>query len=193
MINFGRTVLQQLSMHIAPGEKIGLVGQSGAGKSTIVNLILRYFNANAGRILIDGQDIQGVTQESLRAQIAVIPQDTMLFHRTLMENIRYGSFDKTDEAAIEASKQAHLHEFIMQLPEHYQTVVGERGIKLSGGQRQRKNKMITMIAIAHRLSTLKHMDRIIVLEKGQIVDEGTHDHLLNHSSLYKHLWKLQAV
>ena len=128
---------KNLDLHIKAGEKVGLIGYSGAGKSSLVNLLLRYFKATSGEILVDGQDISSVTQDSLRENIAVIPQDTMLFHRTLFENIKYGRGSATDEKVIEASKAAHIHEFIMNLPERYQTYVGERGVKLSGGQRQR--------------------------------------------------------
>ena len=226
-------VFNNLNLTIQPGEKIGLVGHSGSGKSTLINLLLRYFQASKGKIIIDGQDVNTVTQDSLRENIAVIPQDTMLFHRTLMENIRYGNPHATDTDIIEASKKAHVHEFIVQLPEQYNTYVGERGVKLSGGQRQRiaiarallkdapilildeatsaldsqtekliqhslnlliKDKSKTVIAIAHRLSTLKHMDRIIVLEKGLIIEQGTHKELMsNETSLYKKLWDLQQI
>jgi ATP-binding cassette subfamily B protein len=226
-------VFKDLWLEINPGEKVGLVGKSGAGKSTLANLLLRYFPVDSGEIIIDEQNINMVTEDSLRENIAVIPQDIMLFHRTLIENIRYGNPKASDEAVIEAAKKAHIHDFIMQLPLQYETQVGERGIKLSGGQRQRiaiarailkdapilmldeatssldshtekliqeslhffiENKKKTMIAIAHRLSTLKHMDRIIVLDNGNIVEEGTHDALLqNPHSLYKKLWELQEI
>ena len=208
-----------------------MVGHSGSGKSSMINLLLKYFKLRKGTIFIDGQNINNITQDSLRENIAIIPQDTLLFHRTLMENIRYGKPTATDEEVIEASKQAHLHEFITELPEKYHSCVGERGIKLSGGQRQRiaiarailkdapilildeatssldsytekliqdsinfliKDKLKTVIAIAHRLSTLKGMDRIIVLDKGKIIEEGTHNELIqNNHSIYKKLWKLQ--
>lgn len=226
-------VFKDLNLFIKPGEKVGLVGHSGSGKSTLVNILLRYFQIDEGKILIDGQDINTVTQDSLRDNIAVIPQDTMLFHRTLMANIRYGNPKATDEEVIEASKKAHVDEFIQTLPEKYESYVGERGIKLSGGQRQRiaiarailkdapilvldeatssldshtekfiqeslnlliKDKRKTVIAIAHRLSTLKYMDRIIVLDKGKIVEEGTHTQLIrDKKSLYKKLWELQEI
>jgi ATP-binding cassette subfamily B protein len=226
-------VFKDLNFIVKPGEKVGLVGHSGGGKSTLVNLLLRYFKINRGEILIDKQNINEVTQDSLRENIAIIPQDTLLFHRTLMENIRYGKPNATDEEVIEASKRAHLHDFIMTLPEQYHSFVGERGIKLSGGQRQRiaiarailkdapilildeatssldsqtekfiqdslnfliEDKRKTVIAIAHRLSTLKHMDRIIVLDKGMIIEEGTHNKLIREeNSLYKKLWKLQEI
>jgi len=226
-------VLKDFSLTIQPGEKVGFVGYSGAGKSSLVNLLLKYFRIHKGNILISDQDIDAVTQDSVREQIAVIPQDTLLFHRTLMDNIRYGKPTATDAEVIEASKKAHLHDFIMSLPEKYQSYAGERGIKLSGGQRQRiaiarailkdspilildeatsaldsqtekliqeslnfliANKQKTVIAIAHRLSTLKHMDRIIVLDKGRILEEGTHGTLIrNKGSLYKKLWDLQEL
>lgn len=226
-------IFKHLNLKIKPGEKVGVVGQSGAGKSSLVNLLLRYFQNTAGEILIDQQDISKATQDSLRENIAVIPQDTLLFHRTIMDNIRYGNPDASDSAVIEASKKAHIHEFISTLPEKYDSYVGERGIKLSGGQRQRvaiarailkdapilvldeatssldseterliqeslnfliEDKRKTVIAIAHRLSTLKHMDRIIVLDKGKIVEEGTHNKLIRQTnSLYKKLWELQEI
>lgn len=227
------TILKNINITIHAGEKIGLVGHSGAGKSTIINLLMRYFNNTIGEILIDGQNIANVLQDSLRQHIAVIPQDTMLFHRTLRDNIKYGKPSATEEELIEASKKAHIHEFIMTLPEGYNTYVGERGIKLSGGQRQRvaiarailkdapilildeatssldshtekliqeslnfliEDKKKTVIAVAHRLSTLKHMDRIIVLDKGVIIEEGKHTKLIrNKDSLYKKLWELQEI
>lgn len=214
---------------IHSGEKVGLVGFSGSGKTTFVNLILRFFELESGCITIDGQNIAYVTQDSLRAQIAMIPQDTSLFHRSLMENIRYGRLNATDEEVIKASKQAHCHAFIMQIPEGYNAMVGERGIKLSGGQRQRiaiarailKNAPIlildeatsaldsvtekliqedlhklmknrTTIVIAHRLSTLAEMDRILVFDKGQIIEEGTHEKLLALKGHYAMMWQCQA-
>jgi len=236
-VSFGydgkNSVFKDLNLIVKPGEKVGLVGHSGAGKSSLVNLLLRYFNNDKGEILIDDKNIHDVIQDSLRGNIAVIPQDTLLFHRTLMENIRYGKPTATDEEVIEASKRAHLHDFIMQLSDQYQSYVGERGIKLSGGQRQRiaiarailkdapilvldeatssldshtekliqeslnfliEDKRKTVIAIAHRLSTLKHMDRIIVLDKGTIIEEGTHNKLIHDEhSLYKKLWELQEI
>ncbi len=226
-------VFNGLSLIIKPGEKVGLVGHSGSGKSSLINLLLKYFTATSGEILISDQNIAEATQDSVREQIAIIPQDTLLFHRTLMDNIRYGKPTATNEEVILAAKRAHLHDFIRTLPDQYQSYVGERGIKLSGGQRQRiaiarailkdapilildeatsaldsqtekfiqdslnfliKDKQKTVIAIAHRLSTLKHMDRIIVLDKGQIIEEGTHATLVqNKDSLYKKLWDLQEL
>jgi ATP-binding cassette subfamily B protein len=218
-----------MNVTIQSGSKTGLVGFSGSGKSTFVNLILRFFDVSSGKILIDWQDIKQVTQDSLRQSIALIPQDTSLFHRSLMENIRYGRLEATDEEVFEVSKQAHCDEFIRQLPEGYQTLVGERGIKLSGGQRQRiaiaramlkkapilildeatsaldsvTEKYIqeslhelmtgcTTIVIAHRLSTLAEMDRILVFSKGSIVEEGTHQQLLALNGHYAKMWKMQA-
>ena len=214
---------------IEPGQKVGLVGYSGGGKTTFVNLILRLYDVTNGCVLIDGHDIKQVTQDSLRANIGMIPQDPSLFHRSLMENIRYGKIDASDEEVIEASKRAHAHEFIGKLSNGYKSLVGERGVKLSGGQRQRiaiarailKNAPIlildeatsqldsvtenfiqkslkelmagkTTIVIAHRLSTLLHMDRILVFDTGKIMADGTHSELLAKSSLYKTLWDAQV-
>src|SRR5262249_18215827 len=199
-----------------PGEKIGLVGRSGAGKSTLVNLLLRFFDLEGGRITIDGQDIAKVTQESLRAQISVVTQDTSLLHRSIRDNIRYGDPLATEEAVIAAARQAEAEEFISELEDLYKrrgydAHVGERGVKLSGGQRHgigtarvflktapilgldeatsaldseveaaiqaSLGRLIagkTVIAIAHRLSTIARMDRLIVLDRGRIVEEGTH-------------------
>ena len=226
-------VFKDLNLIISPGEKLGLVGHSGAGKSSMINLLMRYFTCDNGEILIDGQNINQVTQETLRQHIAVIPQDTLLFHRTLLDNLKYGNPEATENQIIEACKKAYIHDFIMSLPDKYQTYAGERGLKLSGGQRQRiaiarailkdtpillldeatsaldsqteeiiqksltslmMSKKKTVIAIAHRLSTLKNMDRIIVLEKGTIVEQGTHEELIQQpQSLYSKLWKLQEV
>ena len=217
------------SITIEPGQKVGLVGYSGGGKTTFCNLILRLYDVTDGRILIDGQDIRDVMQDSLRVQIGMIPQDPSLFHRTLMENIRYGRADATDAEVISASKRAHADEFIAKLPNGYDSLVGERGVKLSGGQRQRvaiaramlKNASILMldeatsqldsvterdiqdslwnlmqgkttIVIAHRLSTLLHMDRILVFDGGKIVEDGRHDELLKQGGLYKTLWDAQV-
>jgi ATP-binding cassette subfamily B protein len=222
-------LFQNKTVTIESGQKVGLVGYSGGGKSTFVNLILRLYDVTDGQILIDGQDIRDITQDSLRAAIAMIPQDPTLFHRNLLENIRYGHIDATDEEVIEAAKRAHAHEFIAKLPENYDSLVGERGVKLSGGQRQRiaiarailKNAPIlildeatsqldsvtekyiqeslwqlmqgkTTIVIAHRLSTLLHMDRILVFDQGKIVEDGTHAELLARKGLYKTLWDAQV-
>ena len=222
-------LFQNKSIEIKAGQKVGLVGYSGGGKSTFVNLILRLYDITEGAILIDDQDIRTVTQDSLRANIAMIPQDPTLFQRSLMENIRYGRITASDEEVIAAAKKAHAHEFIVKLPEGYESLVGERGVKLSGGQRQRiaiarailKNAPIlildeatsqldsvtersiqddlhelmenkTNIIIAHRLSTLLHMDRIFVFDQGKIVEEGSHTELLSKDGLYKTLWDAQV-
>lgn len=227
--NPSRAIFQNKNISLKAGTKVGLVGYSGSGKTTFVHLILRYFDVERGRILIDGQNIAAVSQNSLRTQIAMIPQDTSLFHRTLMDNIRYGRLDATDEEVIEASKKAHCHEFIEKMPEGYNSMAGERGVKLSGGQRQRiaiarailKNAPIlildeatssldsvtekhiqdgldhlmqgrTSIVIAHRLSTLSGMDRILVFKEGKVVEDGTHDELLTSEGHYATLWNMQA-
>ncbi len=224
-----KSLFQNKTITIEAGQKVGLVGYSGGGKSTFVNLILRLYDVTDGHIFIDGQDIRNVTQDSLRSNIAMIPQDPSLFHRTLMENIRYGKIQATDEEVIDAAKKAHAHEFINKLPQGYESPVGERGVKLSGGQRQRiaiarailKNAPIlildeatsqldsvtesgiqdslwelmqnkTTIVIAHRLSTLLHMDRIIVFDQGKIMEDGTHSELLTSGGLYKILWDAQV-
>lgn len=216
------------SLSILSGQRVGLVGYSGSGKTTFVNLILRLFDVSQGAILIDGQNIQEVTQASLRKNIGMIPQDPALFHRSIMDNIRYGRLEATDEEVIEAAKKAQAHEFITQLSNGYDTIVGEKGATLSGGQRQRlsiarailKNAPIlivdeatsqldcvteneikesfwhfmegkTTLVIAHRLSTLLHMDRILVFNQGQIVQEGTHQDLLAQTGLYRALWEAQ--
>jgi ATP-binding cassette subfamily B protein len=217
------------SVNILPKQKVGLVGYSGSGKSTFVNLIIKLFNVTSGRILIDDQDISNATQNSLNDAITIIPQDVSLFNRTLMENIRYGSIEATEEQVIAASKQANAHEFITSLPNGYDSIVGERGVKLSAGQRQRiaitrailKNSPIlildeatshldsltenmiqkslvtlmqgkTAIVIAHRLSTLLYMDRILVFKEGKIIEDGTHEELFVQGGLYKMLWETQV-
>lgn len=232
-INFsfqdGRPVLRDFALSIRGGERIALVGPSGAGKSTVTKLLLRMFDITEGSIEIDGQNIAQVTQESLRNNISFVPQEPILFHRSLMENIRYGKRDATDEEVIEAAKKAHCHEFISGLQLGYDTFVGERGVKLSGGERQRvaiarailKNAPIlvldeatssldsesealiqdalailmegkTVVVIAHRLSTVMKMDRIIVLENGKIIAEGAHRELIEKGGLYQKLWSIQA-
>ena len=223
-------VLDNFSLTIPVGQKIAVVGSSGAGKTTFVRLLMRLFNIPSGKIVIDGVDITNISQENLREQIAFVPQDPVLFHRTLMENIRYGRRDASDEEVMNAAHFAHCDDFIDVLPDKYETYVGERGVKLSGGERQRVaiarailkdapilildeatssldshsealiqdalQKLIkgkTTIVIAHRLSTIRQMDRIIVLEKGKILEDGTHEELANKKDgLYKKLWDLQA-
>jgi ATP-binding cassette subfamily B multidrug efflux pump len=227
-------VLDGFSLTVRPGEKIGLVGRSGAGKSTVVNLLLRFFDLESGRILIDGQDIAAVSQESLRAQISVVTQDTALLHRSIRDNIRYGRPDSSDAEVIAAAKLAHADEFIRDLVDWrerrgYDAQVGERGVKLSGGQRQRiaiarvilRNAPIlvldeatsaldseveaaiqsslgtlmagkTVIAIAHRLSTIARMDRLVVLDRGRIIEQGTHNELLRRNGHYAALWQRQS-
>lgn len=227
--NETRAVLDRFSLSIAAGEKIAFVGPSGAGKTTVTKLLFRFYDLTSGAITIDGQDISKVTQDSLRNAIALVPQEPILFHRSLMDNIRYGRRDATDEEVLEAAKKARCHEFISSLPDGYDTMVGERGVKLSGGERQRvaiarailKDAPIlvldeatssldsesehliqealnilmegkTVIVIAHRLSTIITMDRIIVIEGGNIRAMGTHDELLKKDELYKKLWSIQA-
>ncbi|WP_075883390.1 ABC transporter ATP-binding protein [Candidatus Protochlamydia sp. W-9] len=224
-----QSLFQNMNITIEAGQKVGLVGFSGSGKTTFINLILRNYDIESGRILIDNQDISKVTQASLRGQISIIPQDPTLFHRSLIDNIRYARPDATDEEVIEASKQAHCHEFILKLPDKYQTLVGERGSKLSGGQRQRiaiarailKNAPIlildeatsaldsvterniqegleflmkdhTSLVIAHRLSTLSGMDRILVFKEGKIIEDGTHEELIQANQHYANMWEMQV-
>ncbi|HBB44446.1 MAG: ABC transporter related protein [Parcubacteria group bacterium GW2011_GWA1_44_13] len=228
--NQTREVLKNINFTIKAGEKIAIVGPSGAGKTTFVRLLLRFYDVTSGKILIDGQDIRHATLKTLRNNVSLVPQDPLLFHRTIMENIRYGKPSATEAEVVEAARLAHCDEFINVLPNKYETYVGERGIKLSGGERQRvaiarailKNAPIlvldeatssldshsealiqdaldtlmkgkTVVVVAHRLSTIRKMDRIIVLKDGTIIEEGTHDALTNQSgSLYSKLWDLQA-
>ncbi|QIB52115.1 ABC transporter ATP-binding protein [Pseudomonas sp. OIL-1] len=224
-----RRVFDGFSLLINPDQKVGIVGPSGAGKSTLINLIQRQDDVQSGRILIDGQDIRSVSQDSLREKIAVVPQETALFNRSIRENIRYGRPDATDGEVFEAARQAFCDEFIRELPQGYDTQVGERGVMLSGGQRQRlgiaraflKNAPIlvldeatsaldtqseaeiqvalnnlvqnrTVIAVAHRLSTLGAFDRIIVLKNGQLVEDGSPQELRNLAGEFDTLWRLQT-
>ena len=223
------TVFDGLNVVIPSRQKVGLVGFSGAGKSTFVHLLLRFFDVCSGSILIDSQDIAQATKDSLRNQVSLIPQDTTLFHRTIMDNIRYSCVDSSDASVIAAAKKANAHDFIMSLPQGYQSFVGERGVKLSGGQRQRiaiaramlrqapilildeatssldsitehhiqeslqtlMQKQTTLV-IAHRLSTLQAMDRILVFDQGKIVDDGSHDALLQQGGHYAKMWQMQV-
>ncbi len=222
-------VFKNFELTITPGQRVGLVGSSGAGKTTFVSLLLRQHELTDGAIMIDGQDISQVTQDSLRQNIAVVPQEPMLFHRTIKENIAYGKPQATQKEIEAVAKKAQAHSFIKDLPEGYDTMVGERGVKLSGGQKQRvaiaramlKDAPIlvldeatsaldsesevaiqtalhrlmrgkTVIAIAHRLSTLREMDRIIVLDKGKIVEDGSHEALVAYGGVYANLWRHQA-
>ena len=224
-----RNVVKDFELTIHAGQRVGLVGPSGAGKTTLMGLLMRMHDVTEGAICIDGQDIRDVTQESLRQSIALIPQDTTLFHRNLLENIRYGRPGASDEEVEAAARRAHAHEFIVEQEHGYRTMVGERGVKLSGGQRQRiaiarailKDAPIllldeatsaldshseqiiqsamreamagkTVIAIAHRLSTVMDMDRLIVLDHGAIVADGSHSELLRRGGLYAELWRKQS-
>ena len=224
-----KTVFTNLSVTIQPGERVGLVGFSGSGKSTFVNLILRLFVPIGGQILIDGVNIKDMTQEALHSQISLIPQDPSLFHRTLLENILYGRLEASEAELIEAARKAYADDFIAQMKEGYDSLVGERGVKLSGGQRQRiaiarvilkdapilildeatssldsiTEKAIqdtldsamngkTVIVVAHRLSTIAHLDRILVFDRGRIIEDGTHSNLLAKGGAYYRLWQMQA-
>ena len=230
----GGGVIENLNLHIRPGERVALVGPSGAGKTTIVNLALRLFDVEKGRVLIDGQDVRAVTQASLRAQFGVVSQEAMLMHRSIHDNIGYGRSGATQAEIEDAARRAAAHDFIAGVADPrgrkgYDAHVGERGVKLSGGQRQRiaiarmmlKDAPIlildeatsaldseveaaiqdnlyrlmegkTVIAIAHRLSTIAALDRLIVLDRGRIVEEGTHAALIARGGLYSQLWKRQS-
>lgn len=224
-----RSVLSNFSLDVKAGQKVGLVGRSGAGKSTLVKLLLRHYDLTSGYIHIDGQNIAEVTQESLRDAIGVVPQEPLLFHRSIGENITYGKLGASEGEIQQAARYAQAHDFIKKLPKGYETLVGERGVKLSGGERQRiafarailkpakilvldeatssldseseaaiqqaLHKLMegkTVIAVAHRLSTLREMDRIIVLEDGKIIEDGTHEELLGKGGLYSELWSHQS-
>lgn len=229
--NNNAPVYSDFSLRIAPGERVALVGPSGSGKSTFVKLVQRLYDVQSGAIRIDGQNVAAVTQESLRRAIALVPQDPVLFHRSLADNIAYGRPGVTMDEIIAAAKKAYAHEFIAALPMGYETLVGERGIKLSGGERQRvaiarailadapilildeatssldsisehyiqralKELMRgrTTITIAHRLATIRAVDRILVFEQGRIVEEGTHDELVaRDDSHYRRLYEMQAL
>jgi ATP-binding cassette, subfamily B, bacterial len=223
-------VLNDFSLVIAPGERVGLVGFSGAGKSTVLAILQRFYDVRGGRILIDGRDIRHVTQESLQNVMAVVPQDISMFHRSVLENIRYARPDATEDEVMAAAEMAHCREFIEAMPDGFETMVGDRGVKLSGGQRQRiaiarallKNAPIllldeatsaldteseqaiqhaldrlmtgrTVIAVAHRLSTLQSFDRIIVMDKGRIVDDGSPSVLAARPGPYRELLRKQRM
>jgi len=217
-----RQVFENFSLSLRPGQRVGLIGHSGCGKSTLFTLLQRHYDVQRGRILVDGQDIAQVTQESLRQAIAIVPQDISLFHRSIFENIRYGRQDASDEEVMAAALAAHCVSFIEALPMGFNTIVGDRGVKLSGGQRQRiaiaraflKDAPIllldeatsaldseseetirealdrlmrgrTVIAIAHRLSTLRNFERIVVLRGGAVAQDGQPDKLVLREGLYR--------
>ena len=226
--NENEEVLSHVSFEVKPGEMIAFVGPSGAGKSTVASLLPRFYDATNGSITIDGQDIRKVTLDSLREQVGIVPQETVLFNGSVYDNILYGRLDATREEVEAAAKAANAHDFIMQLPNGYETMLGDRGMNISGGQRQRisiaraimKNPQIlildeatsaldteservvqealdrlmvgrTSFVIAHRLSTIKNADKIMVLEKGQLIEQGNHDELMAMDGLYAHLYKIQ--
>lgn len=226
--NENEEVLSHVSFEVKPGEMVAFVGPSGAGKSTVASLLPRFYDAINGSITIDGQDIRKVTLDSLREQVGIVPQETVLFNGSVYDNILYGRLDATREEVEAAAKAANAHDFIMQLPDGYETTLGDRGMNISGGQRQRisiarailKNPQIlildeatsaldteservvqealdrlmvgrTSFVIAHRLSTIKNADKIMVLEKGQLIEQGNHDELMAMDGLYAHLYKIQ--
>ena len=227
--NKGDELFKDFFLKIKPGQKVGLVGHSGSGKSSLASLIMRFYDVNSGQILIDGTDISDVAQASLRQAIAYVPQEPMMFHRTIAENIAFGKPDANQKEIETAAKQACADEFIEKLPRKYETLVGERGVKLSGGQRQRiaiaraiikgapilvldeatsaldseSEKLIqdamdelmigrTSVVVAHRLSTIAKLDRIIVLSDGKIVEDGTHEELVKLGGVYARLWEQQS-
>ena len=222
-------LLDHLNIHIPAGQKVGLVGPSGGGKTTLTKLLLRFMDIQGGEICIDGQNIAHITQESLRCEIAYVPQEQLLFHRTIFENIAYGSPKATKAQVLEAARRAHAHEFIVRFGQQYDTIVGERGVKLSGGQRQRvaiarallkaapilvldeatssldsvSERYITeamgalmeqrtTIVVAHRLSTIRRLDRILVIQSGRVAEDGSHAELIAANGLYAQLWSHQS-
>ena len=226
--NAGDEILHDLSFEAKPGQAVGLVGPSGAGKSTVASLLPRFYDCDGGTIRIDGTDIKHVTLDSLRNQVGIVPQETILFNGSVYDNILYGRLDATKEEIEAAAKAANAHEFIMELPHGYNTMLGDRGVNISGGQRQRiaiarailkdprilvldeatsaldteservvqeaLNRLMvgrTSIIIAHRLSTIKNADRILVLDKGKLAEDGTHDELMAQNGLYAHLYQIQ--
>jgi subfamily B ATP-binding cassette protein MsbA len=226
--NPSEVVLKDISFVVKPGQSVGLVGPSGAGKSTIASLVPRFYDTTSGTIDVDGIDIKTVTLTSLREQVGIVPQETLLFNGSVYDNIKYGRLDATKEEIIDAAKAANAHEFITNLPQGYETMLGDRGVNISGGQRQRiaiarailKDPRIlildeatsaldteserlvqealdrlmvgrTAIVIAHRLSTVKNADRILVLDEGKLVEDGNHEQLMAMDGLYAHLYKIQ--
>ena len=226
--NEGDEIIHDLSFVVKSGQAIGLVGPSGAGKSTIASLLPRFYNCDSGTIRIDGMDIKEATLDSLRQQVGIVPQETILFNGSVYDNILYGRLDATKEEIEAAARAANAHGFIMELPQGYDTILGDRGVNISGGQRQRiaiarailkdprilildeatsaldteservvqeaLNRLMigrTSIIIAHRLSTIKNADRILVMEKGKLVEDGTHDELMEKNGLYAHLYQIQ--
>ena len=193
--------LHHVSLEVEPGKQYALVGASGAGKTTMLSLILRFYDPQVGVIQIDGLDLRAITQRSLREHIGIVTQETFLFHDTIYENIRYGRLDATEAEIQAAARLAYAHEFILAQPEGYDSIVGDKGCLLSGGQQQRlaiaraliKNAPHgrTVIAIAHRLSTILKSDKIVVMDHGRILDVGPHAVLLEKSRLYRRLYKLQ--
>jgi subfamily B ATP-binding cassette protein MsbA len=225
-----RAVLRDIDLEIAPGEVLAVVGPSGAGKTTLCNLIPRLWDVSEGRLLIDGHDVRGVRLADLREAISLVPQEATVFGGSVAENIRYGRLEATRDELVAAARAANAHDFIEALPDGYDTVLGDRGTRLSGGQRQRvaiarailkdapilildeatssldneSERLVqealvrlmegrTTIVVAHRLSTIRHADRIAVLDDGWLLELGTHEELLRQDGLYAHLWRLQAA